>query len=294
MELSGLRCFVAVAEERHFGRAAGRLHMTQPPLSRQIRRLEDELGVRLFRRTTRQVETTDAGAAFLAEVRTVLAAADHAAAVARSVGRGETGSLRIGAVTPAIDGFLPGIVQSFREAHPGVGISIVEMDTAAQLDALRDGRIHVGFVRLADHDVRGLRTTVFRRERHVVALPPGHPLTSRDVVPIRALAGASFVVLDPDVQPVLHRRLTAACAAAGVELRVAQAVRTVHTMTALVAAGVGVALVPESARSTERAGVVWKPLRGRIPAVEISAAWRTWNPSAALASFRDLLLAARG
>lgn len=291
MELSHLRSLVAVAEERHFGRAAERLHITQPPLSRQIRRLEDELGVRLLRRTTRSVETTDAGAAFLAEARVVLAAVDRAAAVARSVHRGETGSLRIGAVTPAIDAFLPSVVQSFRARHPEIGVAIVELDTARQLDLLRADEIHLGFVRLAGHDLRGLKTQPVRRERFVVALPPGHRLAGRDVVPLTALAGESFVVLAPDVQPELHRRLTAACAAAGVELRVAQTARTVHTMTALVAAGIGVALVPESARSTERVGVAWRPLRGKLPAVEISAAWRAWNSSPALALFREVLAA---
>jgi DNA-binding transcriptional LysR family regulator len=291
MELSDLRSFVAVAEELHFGRAAERLHVTQPPLSRQIRRLEDELGARLFHRTTRRVDLTDAGSAFLAEARQVLAAAEKAVSRARSVHRGETGRLAIGAVTPAIDGFLPDLVREFRKRHPRIDVSLTEMDTTSQLAALRAERLHAGFVRLADHDVRGLSTQVVRRERLVLALPRRHRLAGADPVSLASLAGEPVVALAPEVQPELHRRLAAACSDAGFALRVTQTTRTVPTMTALVAAGMGVAFVPESARSTRRTGVEWRAIRGRLPDVEISVAWRSWNASPALGHLRDLLRA---
>lgn len=291
MELSDLRSFVAVAEELHFGRAAERLHVTQPPLSRQIRRLEDEMNVRLFHRTTRRVDLTDAGREFLADARQVLSAAERATTRARSVDRGETGRLAIGAVTPAIDGFLPDLVREYRARHPRVDVSLAEMDTASQLDALRADRLHAGFVRLAGHDVRGLSTQVLRRERLVLALPRRHRLAGEGAVPLASLAGEPVVALAPDVQPELHRRLAVACSEAGFALRVAQTTRTVPTMTALVAAGMGVAFVPESARSTRRAGVVWREIRGKLPGVEISVAWRSWNASPALGHLRDLLKA---
>jgi DNA-binding transcriptional LysR family regulator len=289
MELSDLRSFVAVAEELHFGRAAERLHVTQPPLSRQIRKLEDALGVKLFHRTTRRVDLTDAGREFLAEARNVLAAAERAVSRARSVERGETGRLAIGAVTPAIDGFLPELIREFRSRHPRVDVSLTEMDTTSQLDALRAERLHAAFVRLAEHDVRGLSTQVVRRERLVLALPRGHRLAAASTIPLASLAGEPVVALAPEVQPELHRRLVAACSDAGFAMRVTQTTRTVPTITALVAAGMGVAFVPESARSTRRTGVAWRPIRGRLPEVEISVAWRSWNASPALGHLRDLL-----
>jgi DNA-binding transcriptional LysR family regulator len=289
MELTDFRSFVVVAEELHFGRAAERLHLSQPPLSRRIRRIEDELGVKLFRRTTRRVEITDAGRAFLGEARSVLAAASTAAAVAKRVDRGETGRIVIGAVTPAIDGVVPAIVRDFRAQHPGIGVLIAEMDTAAQLDALRADGIHVGFVRLADHDLRGLETKLVLREPHVVALPRGHRLASARAVTLRSLAGEPLVALAPEVQPELHRRFVAACAAAGFAPRIVQTARTIPTVTALAAAGIGAAVVPASARHVRREGIAWRPLRGRLPDVEISAAWRKWNPSTALALFREAI-----
>lgn len=290
MELTDLRSFVAVAEELHFGRAAERLHVTQPPLSRQIRRLEEKLGVQLFRRTTRRVEITDAGRAFLVEARAVLDAAAAAIRRTQRVDRGEVGRIAIGAVTPAIDGFLPAIVRDFRTRHPEISVSIAEMDTSAQLDALRADRVHIGFVRLADHDVRGLETRVVHREPHVVALPRGHRLAKEHSVSLRSLAGEPLVVLAPDVQPELHRRFVTACAAAGFAPKIVQSARTIPTITALAAAGVGVAVVPESARHVRREGIAWRPLRGKLPEVTISAAWRKWNPSPSLAHFREAVL----
>src|SRR5262245_33868369 len=143
-ELSDLRSFLVVAEELHFGRAAERLHVTQPPLSRRIRRLEDALSARLLHRTTRRVELTDAGRVLYDEARLVLAAADRAGAAARGAERGETGRLVIGAVTPAIDGFLPERVRAFRARRPRIAVTLLEMDTSSQLDALRADRLHVG------------------------------------------------------------------------------------------------------------------------------------------------------
>jgi DNA-binding transcriptional LysR family regulator len=289
IELSDLRSFLVVGEVLHFGRAAERLHVTQPALSRRIRRIEDAVGARLFHRTTRRVDLTDAGRAFLVDARGVVEKADAAVERARAVDRGETGRLAIAAVTPAIDGFLAGVVRAFRSRHPRIAVTIAEMDTATQLDALREGRLHLGFVRLADHDVRGLKTSIVAKERYVLALPRGHRLAATPVVALRSLAPEPFVALAPDVQPEIHRRLVAACVAAGFEPRIAQTARTIHAVTALVAAGLGVALAPESVKKLGRSGVSWRRIRGRLPTVEISAAWRAWNPSPALARFRETL-----
>lgn len=291
IELEDLRAFLAVAEERNFGRAAVRLLVTQPALSRRIRRLEDAIPARLFRRTTRTVELTDAGTAFLPEAQSVLAAADRAVETARRTARGESGRLLLGAVTPSIDGFLPGVLHAFRREHPQITVSIEELDTQSQLAAVRDGRLHAGFVRLFDHDVRGLGARVVHREPHVVALPPGHPLAARRRVPLRMLAGEPLVALAGDVQPELHRRIAAACARAGFEPRVVQTTRTVHTVCALVAAGIGAALVPASAAARLGRSVAVRPVVGGLPAVEIAAVWRAFDPSPVLAKFQRTLAA---
>lgn len=291
MELDDLRAFLAVAEERNFGRAAVRLLVTQPALSRRIRRLEDGIPARLFRRTTRTVELTDAGTAFLPEARATIAAAQRAAETARRTARGEEGRLLLGAVTPAIDGFLPAVLHAFRQAHPGITVSLEELGTQAQLAAVRDGRLHVGFVRLFDHDVRGLGVRVVHREPHVVALPPAHPLASRRSIPLRLLAGEPLVCLADDVQPELHRRIVAACARAGFEPRVVQTTRTVHTVCALVAAGIGAAFVPASAAAHVSPALLLRPVTGGIPAVEIAAVWRAFHPSPVLTMFRQSLAA---
>ena len=206
MELRHLRYFIAVAEELHFGRAAARLHMAQPPLSQQIRALEDELGARLLERSSRSVRLTPAGAAYLAEARGVLSRVEAAGRVARRIHLGEEGEITVGYMNPVMDAVLCRALAELRLARPGVVPLLRELPTPAQLDELRAGRLDVAFVRLMrgeagshgddrrGQDLRGLEIRLVAREPYVLALPEGHPLAALDVVPLREVAAQPLIL----------------------------------------------------------------------------------------------------
>jgi DNA-binding transcriptional LysR family regulator len=283
VELRHLRYFVAVAEELHFRRAAERLHVSQPPLSQQIRALERELGVELFSRNRRRVELTAPGRALLGRAREILAAVDDAVETTRRVARGEAGELAVGFVGSAMYGALPDVLREFRAMRPGVGLRLRELPTGAALDALAEGRIDVGVVRPAQVDA-GIALDVVAREAVVVALPEAHRLAGRRRLALRDLAGEDFVLLARREAPGLR----AAIDALGAEPHEVQEVAEVRTVLGLVAAGVGVSLVPEAVAGAERAGVRFLPLAGRAPTVDLALAWREDDGSPALAAFREL------
>jgi DNA-binding transcriptional LysR family regulator len=289
VELRHLRYFVAVAEELHFRRAAERLHVSQPPLSQQIRQLEAELGVTLFERNRRRVELTAAGAVLLGEARQVLAAVEHAVDLTRRAARGEAGALAVGFVGSAMYGRLPDVVREFHAARPAVELRLREFSTGDALDALVEGRIDVGVVRPGHAQVDGaLDVTVVAREPVVAALPAGHALAGASRVDLADLAGEAFVLLSRREAPGLHGALTDAMAASHVAPAEVQEVSELRTVLGLVSAGVGVSLVPASVAGGERSGVVFRPLRGRAPGVELALAWRRGDGSPALAAFLEL------
>jgi DNA-binding transcriptional LysR family regulator len=284
VELRHLRYFVAVAEELHFRRAAERLHVSQPPLSQQIRALEAELGVTLFVRNRRRVELTAAGEALLGEARVVLAAAEHAVDHTRRVARGEAGALSIGFVGSAMYGALPDVLRLFRAARPGVELGLRELPTSEALAALAAGRIDVGVLRPAQVEP-GIAIDVVRQEAVCAALPEGHRLAARDRIAMEELAGEAFVLLARREAPLLHGTLVAAMAALGAEPGEVQEVSEMRTVLGLVSAGLGVSLVPETMATAERAGVVFRPLSGHAPSVDLALAWREKDASPALAAF---------
>ena len=283
MELRHLRYFVAVAEELHFRRAAERLHVSQPPLSQQIRALERELGVTLFERNRRRVELTAPGRALLTEARGVLAAVDHAVDLTQRVARGEAGALAVGFVGSAMYGALPDVLRDFRTARPGVELKLRELPTGAALDALAEERIDVGVVRPAQVDA-GIAIDVVRREAVVVALPAAHRLARRRRLTLRDLGGEAMVVLSRREAPGLR----AALDALGEPPGDVQEVSEIRTVLGLVSAGLGLSLVPESVSTGERAGVVFRPIEGRAPTVDLALAWRADDSSPALAAFLEV------
>jgi DNA-binding transcriptional LysR family regulator len=289
MELRLLRYFVAVAEELHFSRAAERLHMAQPPLSQQIRALEAELGVQLFRRTRRRVELTEPGRVFLASARDILARAETAVEEVRRAARGEVGRLIVGVVgSAAYEDAIPGALRAFRERYPDVAIALRELPTGEQLAALRDGRIHIGFLRPpAPHDGIVLET-VFR-EPLIAALPAAHRLAEAREIAVESLAEEPFVMVSREQGLGLHDLVMGVCAAAGFQPRVTQEAIELQTIIGLVAAGFGLSLVPAAARRLQRSGVTYVPLAPPGAEVEIAAAWPTGEPSPALAAFLGLL-----
>ena len=263
MELRHLRYFVAVAEELHFGRAAERLNIAQPPLSRQIRDLERELGTALFERGPRGAELTPAGRAFLPEARLTLAQAERAQRTAQRAAKGETGRLRVGFVDAATNsGILPDVLAFFRMHLPAIGLSLFELDPLQQAEALRDGRIDLGIVQSPPADAdRWLRVESVYEEPVVAALPQGHRLTSRARLSLADFADEPFILFPRYAAPALYDDIMARCRAARFTPRVMQEAAAWHTVTSLVSAGVGVAFVPRSLSRSRQPGVTYRPVR---------------------------------
>jgi DNA-binding transcriptional LysR family regulator len=265
MELRHLRYVVTLAETLHFGRAAERLHLSQPPLSHQIRQLEEELRIKLFHRTKRQVQLTEAGRMFVQEARVILAQASHAANLASRVNHGEVGQLTIGAAGPADAPIFVHILRAFARKHPKVRIVLRNMSTLDQTQAISEGRLHVGFVALPIDDA-GLATETVMRRPIMIALPADHPLASRDRVPLKALAGEPQIMFARSNGPRFSDAVLAACREAGFSMNIAHEVDNLYTACALVAAGLGVCLVPASVQDTHSTtSMVVRPVTPALP-----------------------------
>lgn len=272
MELRHLRYFRAVGEELHFGRAAERLHIAQPPLSQQIRQLERELGVELFTRTTRSVELTPAGRTFLQRAIEILGAVDDAGLEARRIAAGVEGRVAIGCVGSATYSLLPELVRALGESLPGVEVSVRgEMLAPAQIDALEAGAIDLALLRPpVSRDDITIETV--RRDRLLVALPAGHRLAERAEVTATDLRNEDFVVHVGHGRSVMSSLVTGICADAGFTPRIRQEVSETSTLVTLVAAGLGVAIVPDPTAALDIAGVRYVPLAPATLGVDLVAA----------------------
>jgi DNA-binding transcriptional LysR family regulator len=294
MELRDFECFVAVAEELHFGRAAARLALCQPPLSQRIKALEETLGTQLFVRTSRRVALTPAGEALLVRARVVLELAGAAGEEARRVGLGLAGKLTVGFVNPAMDAFLAEAVARFREQAPEVELSLRELTTREQAEALAGGHIDLGFCRYAGQEMAGAAVTEVSREPYILALPAGHALTRHTRVPLAALDGQPLIVPPRAGLPALSQALGQAFATAGAHPVAVQEAASKFTMLGLVAAGVGLALAPASVRVWQRAGVVCRELEAGLPPVVLAAALARGREHAAAGRLVELARQAAG
>ena len=288
MELRHLRYFVTVAEELHYGRAAKRLRMTQPPLSQQIRQLEDELGVQLFRRRGRNVELTDAGRVFLEEAQGTLVQAEHAVQNARRAARGEIGKLDIGLVVTAAYRVVPSILHHFRERNPGVKVVLHELTTPEQTQALHDEKIDVGFLRLPVFSNILEIETVFR-EPLVVALPENHLLAAEEEIPLKKLANEQFILSPPRLRLAWHDQIMCLCQQAGFIPQITQQAVHVETIMGLVAVGMGITLLPASIGEWRRRGLVYKPLADVNVLVDMAVAWRKSASNSVLRAFLEIV-----
>lgn len=296
MELRHLRYFIAVAEELNFGRAAERLHIAQPPLSRQIRDLEREIGVPLFERVPRGVELTPAGSAFLHEARLTLTQAERAQRSAQRAARGETGRLRVGFVEAAThSGILPDVLSFFRAHMPSIGLSLCELDQLHQAEAFQDGRIDLGILHSAPLDAdRWLRVEKIYTEPVVLAVPKSHRLGGRSRFTLANLAEESFVLFPRHVEPAMYDDIISSCRTAGFSPRIVQEANGWHTLASLVSAGVGLGFVPRSITEFQQRGVVYRPMRDLAVQMSLSAVWKRAERSPVRERFVTALRAVAG
>ena len=289
MDLRRLRYFVVVAEELNFSRAAERLHMAQPPLSSQIKHLENDLGVLLFDRTGRGVRLTEAGKVLLEEARRVLAQLEQTARMIERVGSGQVGRLSLGFIPSATNEVLPPSLHRFQKSFPDVELFLHEMQPDQVVQRLHDKQIDVGFFYLPFDD----STLDFRsvsREPLVVALPETHPLVEEVEIDLRTLEREPFILPMRYQIPGLYGHVMQVCCQAGFVPRAVQKdVWLMQTIVGLVAGGTGVALVPASLRNFRRKGVVYKTVRGLSPTVEMGMVWRRGDSSAVLWAFLDVV-----
>jgi DNA-binding transcriptional LysR family regulator len=294
VELRHLRYFVAVAEECHFGRAAERLHIAQPPLSQQIKQLEAELGVRLLDRTTRKVDLTPAGVRYLERARAILARVDDAGEEAVRIAEGATGRVAIGFTGSATYELLPTLARALSQDLPGIDLDLRgEMLTPSQVAALLDGTLDIGFLR---PPVRNpdLEVSVLRREPLIAVLPETHPLADGEHVRLADLRDEPFISYPSHQRSVVYESVFDACERAGFTPTRVQEVRETSTLVSFVAAGLGVALVPASVQHLGITGATYRPIVGTSGEVLLAIAQRCGDDDPALAQVRDRIHALLG
>jgi DNA-binding transcriptional LysR family regulator len=264
------------------------LHITQPPLSQQIRQLEDELGVVLFQRTKRRVQLTDAGRAFREATRQTLEQAEQAVWIAQRVHRGEIGSLTVGFVGSAMVSIFSDIVLAFRNRFPQVELTLLELTTSQQVDALRQRRIDVGILRPPIRE-EGLVLETMYRESFVIVLPRTHPLAAQRRIPLCALAHEKVVMVPRGLAPGEEDDIVTYCQRAGCYPQRLPGATQQLTVIGLVAAGIGLALVPASMQTVRWKGIVYRPVQDQMPPAELTMAWRRDAISAVVHAFGDVV-----
>ncbi len=290
MELRHLRYFCAVAEEQSFTLAARRLHVSQSGVSGQVRDLEQELGVALFRRNQRSVSLTPEGSAFLSEARDILERTDRAVEMVAQAAKGRCGRLKVGLCGPATAPFLPRLIREFREREPGISLSLKDLDPAHQPQALVSEEIDVGFTRGIPASLRGtLASEVFFRESLVAALPKGHRLENIDAISLKDLAGDHFVLYARENAPELFDATLSLCKRVRFSPDIVDTPSLWQSVLTMIEAGEGVSIVPESVMHLRSRDVAFRPLRDRGCAIDVVLAWRANAPDAVRESFLALL-----
>lgn len=286
MELRHIRYFLAVAEERHFTRAAAKIGIGQPPLSQQIKDLEAEIGAALFRRVAHGAELTAAGEAFLKAVQGMPALAEQAKNAARRAARGEVGSLRVGfTASAALNPVVPSAIRTFRRAYPDVALSLEEANTAPLSQGLREGTLDAAFLRPGDTGNEGLQLRLLSEEPLMVVLPSAHPIAERPEIELAMLKNELLLLYPRAVGPAAYDTVIAACRAAGFEPEFGQSAPQIASLVTLVAAGLGVSIVPASMSQLAVAGVVYRELAGAAPLARLALATRRGDTSRVVQNF---------
>jgi len=287
MELRHLRYFLAVAEELHFGRAAARVHIAQPPLSKQIQQLEQEIGVQLFKRSKRSVELTDAGRIFQKEALGILKSLEIAIKKAKLANWGDARWLSIGFIASSAYDVLPIILKEFKKRHPEVELILQEIQSSEQNQALREGRIHVSFARFPKTE-SGLVFETIYSDQLIAALPQSHPLNKKKSLKLSDLANEPFILQPPLPSPHANNTMQI-FANAGITPQIVQAVEETHTALGLVAAGIGITLLPSSWQKLQIRGVEYRNLINPTPVLEMKMGYRADETSPALARFIEMV-----
>jgi len=289
MELRHLRYFVAVAEERHFTRAAQRLGIEQPPLSQQIRALEAELGTPLFRRQARSIALTDAGIAFLDDARQILEAVQRASDHARRVARGDLGRIRVGMINSApFHPFVPRVLRDYGQRYPDVLLSLDENSTQALAAGVLAETVDLAFIRPLLGEEPGLVTEPLFDEDVLVALPQAHRLAREPALTLTQLRAEPFVLFSRPFGSGLYDDIIAACQRAGFSPRIGQEASQITSIINLVGAGLGVSLVPASMQQVHSVGIAYRPILGDAPKARMSLAYRPDDNSATVRNMLDL------
>ncbi len=289
MELRHLRYFVAVAEELHFGRAAARMHISQPPLSQQIRRLEQALGTTLFHRTQRHVQLTHAGQVLLAHIKPLLARWDETPGILAAAQRGDAGFLRVGFTAASAYYLIPTAIGTFTRQFPAVELTLHEMISNDQVQDLLQDRLDVGLMRPHARHPQ-LMNRKLLQEPFMVVLPTHHPLAAREAIDLPSLQGLPVISFTPDNSPYLRDMVEGLLSRNGHKPAIAQRATQPHTLVSLVAAGLGIALVPELTSRNRLDGVVYRPLAvDDPPVVEMYVCWRMQAMSPLLENFLSCL-----
>jgi LysR family transcriptional regulator, benzoate and cis,cis-muconate-responsive activator of ben and cat genes len=289
MELRHLRYFVVAAEELNFSRAAARLRVSQPPLSRQIRNLEEEIGAPLFDRTRPALQLTPAGKAFLEQAKQILAQADRAMRLAKAVSQGKSGQMTVAFLSPLGGVFLPAALRMFRQKFPLIDVTLTEMVPHRQIKALFDCRIDLGILpRDEARFEKDLALEPITEVAMMAALPPEHVLTTLRKVPLQKLAGEQLVFFKRTSAPALHDWIRDLCRASGFEPNIGRQCDQAQAMLDSVASGIGVAIVPEFFRRYQ-SEVAFRPLAPHTPKTELCMVWRRRDHSESLQALRATL-----
>lgn len=291
MELRQLKYFEAVASTLNFSRAAERLHIAQPPLSRQIQQLEDELGVQLLDRSSRPMKLTNAGSFFYDQTVQILARLKEVQKATLRIGAGGTRWMGIGFVPSILYGFLPNVLQRFTSENSNLDISLSELTSVQQAEALKAGRIDVGFGRLAIQD-EGLENVVLTEESMVVAVPDGSPLTAETTIPLKRLADEVLVLYPAAPRPSFADQVLRQFSVRGYEVGRTYETNGLQTAIGLVAAGMGVTIVPESVQRLRRDDVAYRPLAEQGLTSPLIMTMRVGDTSAHVLKFRAMIEAA--
>jgi DNA-binding transcriptional LysR family regulator len=287
MEIRRLKCFIAVAESLHFGRAAQRLSIVQSAVSRQIKLLEQELGVELLKRSRHRVDLTEAGQVFLREAKRTLHQTEEAMQMAKDASAGKLGRLKLGFVDNVLWSVLPPVLRAFRDQFPNMDVNLQQLNRAPQIKALEDREIDVG-VFPSPKPGRGFESEILVRAPLIVALPAAHPLARRKRIPLHMLADEPFVVFPIAMKTRLLAMTTAACAAAGFLPKVIQEAEQLSTLLALVSAGLGVTVVPRWVAAPHPPGILYREISTPMPPYELLIAWREGNANHAIENFRSV------